>query len=786
MNNKIGKKISVIITTYNRRYEVKRALESVIAQKVESLEIILVDDASEDLTEPFIKSYDYPNMKYIRLEKNVGPGAARNIGIKEAHGEYIAFLDSDNEWMDNKISMFSTIIEEKPDYDIYFSKYIQHINFDTVEYPLLNGTKIEDIEKNALQCNLIDASSAIYKKCNFYKYGFFSENLKTNIEWELGLRWSRTDKIRCKFIDSALSENHPMHNSLSNNLELVEKEKRTFIEQNALEHKAILFNNRTSLLYRQYKHRIGCIMYNFCNIDIVFLNTISECLNYCEKIVLCIPDDDLVLRMTGESPQLTFDDKTKMLLALKHIYDVIPIDVNNMSKIKIASNYNIDIFFEGTEYGLFEQNENIELYKMGIKVVSLQPAKVSSIPNIEKDSLHLFLSKNAIYKKIVLFGTGKYFDYYLKNYGDLFEPSYAVDNNSKLWNTEKNGVLIKNPKILQEEDPQKTIIIICCKEYQDIKEQITQIAKFEYRVLQHSNNVSFLEEFYLSYLQENEYLENAHRILKILLKEFVRICEKYKLHYYIISGSLIGVIRHHNQIPWDDDIDIAIPREDFNKLKEIVKDEWKQNSDFMYLEYDKLGADCFYDFMSRIVYTGEKIPTQLFRRAGRNVREDILDHMVLDLYVLDDSYGGLRHYINTTLIKMIYALAMGHRDTLDFTEYDKMSVSALKVLKIVCKIGKKIPLSLLFKLYETVRNSANGKGCKFYYESCGVITYMPMLYDKKLYGEGSHMIMEDMYVRVPSDFEYLLKEKGYGIFMNFPGIYHRQPSHAPGKCKVIW
>lgn len=786
MNNKIEKNISVVITTYNRQYEVKRALDSVMDQNSEPLEIILIDDASEDLTELFIGSYHYPNMKYIKLEENVGPGRARNIGIKEAQGEYIAFLDSDNEWMDNKISIFCKVIAQNANYDIYFSKYIQHINFESVDYPLLNCLNTEDIEKKALQYNLIDASAAIYRKCDFYKYGFFSEKLKINIDWELGLRWSYSNDIQCKFIDCVLSENHPMYNSLSNNLSLKNKERLTLIDQYKLGNKVLSFDNKISKHYRPYKYRVGCIMYNFSNVDVTFLNTISECLNYCEKVAVCIPDDELVLKMTGVSSRLSFDEKSKLLLSLKNIYDVIPIDVNNMNKAKLASYYNIDIFFEGTEYGLTNQSEKKELEEMGIEVVSLQPQKISNISNLQKDSLYLFLNINATYKKIILFGTGKYFDFYLKNYGNLFKPSYAVDNNSMLWNKEKSGVIIKNPKTLQLEDPKNTIIIICCKEYQSIKEQITKIARFDFRVLQHFNAISYLEEFYLSYLQEKEYLENAHRILKTLLKEFVRICEKYELHYYIISGSLIGVIRHHDQIPWDDDIDIAIPREDFDKLKKIIKDEWNQTNDFLYLEYDEIGENCFYDFMSRIVYTGEKIPTQLFRRAGKNVREDILDHMVLDLYVLDDTYGGWRHNINTTIIKLLYALAMGHRDTLDFSEYDKMPSITLFILKLVCKIGKKIPLSILFKLYEGIRNSANGKKCNLCYESCGVITYMPMLYNKKLYGEGACLIMDDLYVKVPSDFEYLLKEKGYGIFMNFPEINHRKPSHAPGKCKVIW
>ena len=56
-----------------------------------------------------------------------------------------------------------------------------------------------------------------------------------------------------------------------------------------------------------------------------------------------------------------------------------------------------------------------------------------------------------------------------------------------------------------------------------------------------------------------------------LLKKFILVCEKYNLKYYMAGGSLLGAIRHNGFIPWDDDIDIDMPRDDYNKLLEIAK-----------------------------------------------------------------------------------------------------------------------------------------------------------------------------------------------------------------------
>ena len=66
-------------------------------------------------------------------------------------------------------------------------------------------------------------------------------------------------------------------------------------------------------------------------------------------------------------------------------------------------------------------------------------------------------------------------------------------------------------------------------------------------------------------------LEEIHKIDLKIAKEFIRICQKHNLTYYIIGGTFLGAIRHKGFIPWDDDMDIAMPRKDFNIfLKNIV------------------------------------------------------------------------------------------------------------------------------------------------------------------------------------------------------------------------
>lgn len=95
--------ISVIIPTYNRASLLSRAMESVLGQTWKDLEVIVVDDASQDDTAQVVAACTDPRVRYIRLEKNSGACVARNTGVAEARGEWIAFQDSDDLWLPEKL-----------------------------------------------------------------------------------------------------------------------------------------------------------------------------------------------------------------------------------------------------------------------------------------------------------------------------------------------------------------------------------------------------------------------------------------------------------------------------------------------------------------------------------------------------------------------------------------------------------------------------------------------------------------------------------------------------------
>jgi glycosyltransferase involved in cell wall biosynthesis len=110
---KVKYRISVVIAAYNIGEFIGRAIESVLAQTRGPDEIIVVDDGSTDETAAQIKKFG-AKVKYI-YQDNAGPGAARNTGIKAAGGEWVAFLDGDDEWLPDNLKLQTDLLNRNPD-----------------------------------------------------------------------------------------------------------------------------------------------------------------------------------------------------------------------------------------------------------------------------------------------------------------------------------------------------------------------------------------------------------------------------------------------------------------------------------------------------------------------------------------------------------------------------------------------------------------------------------------------------------------------------------------------
>ncbi len=275
-----------------------------------------------------------------------------------------------------------------------------------------------------------------------------------------------------------------------------------------------------------------------------------------------------------------------------------------------------------------------------------------------------------------------------------------------------------------------------------------------------------------------EYLNNAHRILKLLLADFDRVCRKYGLHYYLICGSLLGAVRHKDLIPWDDDVDVAMPRKDFDILMQHVEEEWGAGKDIMFLNYNQMGGHAFLDYMTRIVYMKEEIPVNIFRKIKGKGRADVDNHLPMDIYVLDNaSDNEFWHNVQTQFIRGLYGLAMGHRAYVNPEDYANRDEQTQRIVKTLSGIGKYIPLSWILGCYEWVRKWNKNKKCENYFESNGFIYCIPWKFKQEWFGEGKRLPLGEISVSVPQDYEAFLNMH-YGDFMEYPPMHVRKPTHS--------
>ena len=170
--------VSVIIPYYNSKETIIRALESVINQTYKDFEVILIDDGSIDDSHKIVDEFIKSNLKYKIMnlyQKNSGPSKARNEGIKNSKGEYIAFLDSDDEWSPEKLSeQFN--FSKRYNADLVGCNYNIILKNNKIE-KFITRKKVERV--SFTQClfkHYFNMSTALVKKNVILAVGLFPEN----------------------------------------------------------------------------------------------------------------------------------------------------------------------------------------------------------------------------------------------------------------------------------------------------------------------------------------------------------------------------------------------------------------------------------------------------------------------------------------------------------------------------------------------------------------------------------------------------------------------------------
>jgi glycosyltransferase involved in cell wall biosynthesis len=187
--------VSVIIPTFNRAGKVVRAISSVLAQTFDDYELIVVDDGSEDATAEVLFQFN-GMISMIRHPRNMGVSAARNAGIKASQSRLVAFLDSDDYWLPQKLEIQLQFFRENPD----------AVLCQTEEIWIRNGIRVNpwnkhmkpsgNIFEKSLKLCLVSPSAVMVRRNLFDEVGLFDEDFPVCEDYDLWLR------IGCR---------HPMH-----------------------------------------------------------------------------------------------------------------------------------------------------------------------------------------------------------------------------------------------------------------------------------------------------------------------------------------------------------------------------------------------------------------------------------------------------------------------------------------------------------------------------------------------------------------------------------------------
>lgn len=286
-----------------------------------------------------------------------------------------------------------------------------------------------------------------------------------------------------------------------------------------------------------------------------------------------------------------------------------------------------------------------------------------------------------------------------------------------------------------------------------------------------------LTEEQLSVLKQIQDVE-----LKILV-ELDRICEKYGIKYTLSGGTLLGAIRHKDFIPWDDDIDLDLKREDFYKLIKVLPDELSE--EFEFVNYDEFG-DNFCDFIPRIFYKNCNVVNSFSLDGGKSnmAGDSRMDKIFIELYCLHDTKKGFTVKAQIFLVKAIYGMAMAHRLGRKSTE--RYSALQKAEVKFLTTVGKFVPMKALCKMYEkTVNLVKTGDGNIFFKPSVPIWVQEKNVFPKDWFDEFVKVPVREYMVYAPAKYLHIL-ESLYGDWKSLPPEKDRHPDHFSLDGVEIW
>ncbi len=249
-----------------------------------------------------------------------------------------------------------------------------------------------------------------------------------------------------------------------------------------------------------------------------------------------------------------------------------------------------------------------------------------------------------------------------------------------------------------------------------------------------------------------------------MLKHFIRICKKYNLRYFLVGGSCLGAVRHQGFIPWDDDIDVGLPRPDYVKFCEVAQSELPAH---LFLQTYRTDPEYLMNFA--------KLRNSDTAFIESSVKSRCINHGVfMDVFPLD----GYKKSLSRSLLVFLYVRRI-------WMELDRPKSST--IVKAVLKYIFEGILRFVWKEYQSVREKKDLLYRQMPYDSCEqVINYcgvwgMRELMRKDWFAEGRTAVFEGMEVVIPKEYDLYLTQL-YGDYMTPPPKEKQVFRH---ECEII-
>lgn len=230
--------VSILVNCYNSEAYLRQAIDSIYAQTYQRFEVILVDNCSTDKTAEIAHSYD-KRLKYVKTDKTIPLYAARNVGLKFANGEYLAFLDSDDWWLEDKLEKQIDLINNKEADFVYssyrseievtgffkraiFLTYLRLLSFSYSRYSSEYVNKVELIKKYNINLQTVMLKTALLKDMQFDD----GLSLMGDLDFFFRLFWEKSAKIYYDTRVTAVSRVHSKQLSRNSSSDWVSETER--------------------------------------------------------------------------------------------------------------------------------------------------------------------------------------------------------------------------------------------------------------------------------------------------------------------------------------------------------------------------------------------------------------------------------------------------------------------------------------------------------------------------------------------------------------------------------